>query len=142
MSPPAKAGDARDVSLIPGTGRSPDVGNGNPLQYSCQGNPMDRGAWRAIVHWVTESHMTQQLNNNCVQGTGGCEIGSNLILLSGKRNSYPLAVSYHTSSQYIVYMKDCAYKITHRKPSVVTDYYIKFTKIMNVKCSLKFCGIV
>ena len=68
---------------------------------------MDREAWRAIVHWVTESHTTQQLNN-CVHGSGGCEIGSNLILLSGKRNSCPLAVSYHTSSQYLVYMKDCA----------------------------------
>ena len=51
MSPPANAGDARDVSLIPGTGRSPDVGNGNPLQYSCLGNPMDRGA---TVHGVAK----------------------------------------------------------------------------------------
>ena len=41
---PANAGDARDTSLIPGSGRSPGGGNGNPLQYSCLGNPMDRGA--------------------------------------------------------------------------------------------------
>ena len=54
MSPPANAGDARDVSLIPGTGRAPDVGNGNPLQYSCLGNPMDRGAWWAIVQGVAK----------------------------------------------------------------------------------------
>ena len=54
-NPPANAGDARDVSLIPGTGRSPDVGNGNPLQYSCLGNPMDRGAWWAIVHGVPKN---------------------------------------------------------------------------------------
>ena len=39
---PADAGDAGDASLIPGLGRSPGVGNGNPLQYSCLGNPMDR----------------------------------------------------------------------------------------------------
>ena len=45
---PASAGNLRDASLIPGSGRSPRGGNGNPLQYSCPGNPMDRGAWRAI----------------------------------------------------------------------------------------------
>ena len=46
---------AGDVGLIPGLGRSPGEGNGNPLQYSCLGNPMDRGAWRATVHGVAES---------------------------------------------------------------------------------------
>ena len=44
---PASTGDA---DLIPGLGRSPGGGNGNPLQYSCLGNPMDRGAWQAVVH--------------------------------------------------------------------------------------------
>ena len=44
----AGTGDARDVGLIPGLGRSPGEGNGNPLQYSCLGNPMDRRAWQAI----------------------------------------------------------------------------------------------
>ena len=53
-NPPVKAGDVRDASLIPGLGRSPGGGHGNPLQYSCLGNPMDRGAWRA-VHRVTKS---------------------------------------------------------------------------------------
>ena len=43
-NPPAKAGDLRDTGLIPGSGRSPGEGNGNPLQYSCLVNPMDRGA--------------------------------------------------------------------------------------------------
>ena len=52
---PAYAGDAREVGLIPGLGRFPGVGNGNPLQYSCLGNSMDRGAWQAIVHGVTKS---------------------------------------------------------------------------------------
>ena len=47
---PASAGDIRDAGLITGSGRSPGEGNGNPLQYSCLGNPMDRGAWRATVH--------------------------------------------------------------------------------------------
>ena len=49
---PANAGDARDVGSIPGLGKSPGVGNGNPLQYSCLGNPMDRGAWQAAAHGV------------------------------------------------------------------------------------------
>ena len=49
-NPPANAGDARDSGLIPGLGRSLQIGNGNPLQYSCLGNSMDRGAWRATVH--------------------------------------------------------------------------------------------
>ena len=49
-NPPASTGDGRDVGLIPGSGRSPGVGNGNPLQYSCLENSMDRGAWRATVH--------------------------------------------------------------------------------------------
>ena len=45
-NPPANAGDARDVGLIPGLGKSSGVGKGNPLQYSCQENPMDRGTCR------------------------------------------------------------------------------------------------
>ena len=52
---PASAGDARDVGLIPELGRSPGVGNGNPLQYSCLENFMDRGAWQVTVHGLTES---------------------------------------------------------------------------------------
>ena len=47
---PANAGDAGDAGLIPGPGRSPGGGNGNPLQYSCLENPLDRGAWQATVH--------------------------------------------------------------------------------------------
>ena len=51
------AGDTRDGALIPGLGRSSRVGNGNPPQYSCLGNPMDRGAWQAIVHGVAKRQM-------------------------------------------------------------------------------------
>ena len=51
---PANAGDERDASLIPGLGKSPGGGNGNPLQDSCLENPMDRGAGWATVHGVTE----------------------------------------------------------------------------------------
>ena len=52
---PNNAGDAKDVGLIPGSGRSPGVGNGNPLQYSCLENSMDRGAWWATVHGAAKS---------------------------------------------------------------------------------------
>ena len=52
---PANAGDVRDSGLIPGLGSSPGEGNGNPLQYSCLENPMDRGAWRATVHGVAQN---------------------------------------------------------------------------------------
>ena len=52
---PTDAGGARDTGLIPGSGRSPVVGNGNPLQYSCLENPIDKAAWWATVHGVTKS---------------------------------------------------------------------------------------
>jgi len=52
---PANAGDIRDVGLIPGSGRSPGEGHGNPLQYCCLENPMDRGAWRVTVRRVAKS---------------------------------------------------------------------------------------
>ena len=54
-NPPANAGDARDMGSIPGLGRSPGVGNGNPLQYSGLENPMDRGAWWATVHSIAKN---------------------------------------------------------------------------------------
>ena len=51
---PASA-DVRDMGLIPGLGKSPGVGNGNPLQYSCLEDPMDTGTWETIVHRVAQS---------------------------------------------------------------------------------------
>ena len=54
-NPPANAGDEGDMGSIPGSGRSPAGGNGNPLQYSCLENSMDRGAWQGTVHGVTQS---------------------------------------------------------------------------------------
>ena len=51
----ASAGDIRDMGSIPGLGRSPGKGHGNPLQYSCLENPMNRGAWQTTVHGVTKN---------------------------------------------------------------------------------------
>ena len=61
-NPPANAGDSGNVGLIPGSGRFPGEGNDNPLQYSCLGNPMDRGAWRATIHGVTNILWTPSLS--------------------------------------------------------------------------------
>ena len=54
-NPPANAGDIRDLGLIPGLGRSPGGGNGDPLQYSCMDNLVDIEAWQAMAHRVTKS---------------------------------------------------------------------------------------
>ena len=56
---PANAGDPREAGSIPGSGRSSRVENGNVLQYSCLENSMDRGAWQATVHGITESDTTE-----------------------------------------------------------------------------------
>ena len=56
---PDNAGDARDTGSIPGLGRSPGVGNGNLLQYSCLETPMGRGVWQATVHGATELDMME-----------------------------------------------------------------------------------
>ena len=65
LSGKGSACQAGDASLINGSGRSPGEGNGSPLQYSCLGNPMDRGTWQAIIHGVSkESDITYQLKSN------------------------------------------------------------------------------
>ena len=65
-NPPANAVEAEDEGLIPGSGRSPGGGNGNRFQYSCLGNPMDRGAWGATVHRVTKT--CQHIQSICLLG--------------------------------------------------------------------------
>ena len=83
---PANAGDTRTAGSGPGLGRSPGEGNGNPLQYSCLEYSMDRRAWQATVHGVTESDMTWQLNSErallkaSVTCTAHCQGTVNLII--------------------------------------------------------------
>ena len=62
-NPSANAGDSGDVDLSPGSGRSPGGGNGNPLQYSCLENSMNRGAWRVVVHGIAKSDTTERLRS-------------------------------------------------------------------------------
>ena len=66
-NPPAKAGDAGTLGSIPGLGRSPGGGNGNPLQYSCLENSMDRGAWRATAHGVKKTRDDRETKHPCVR---------------------------------------------------------------------------
>ena len=63
MNPPANTGDTRDMGSIPGSGRSPGEGNGNPFQSSCLENPIDRGVWWATVQRVAKSQIQE-----CIQG--------------------------------------------------------------------------
>ena len=63
-NPPANAGDIRDVSLVPGSGRSPGEGQGNPLQCPCLENPMNGGAWQATVQTVAKESDTTELTEH------------------------------------------------------------------------------
>ena len=74
-NPPANAGHIRDVGSIPGSARSPGGGHGNPLQYSCLENPMDREAWWATVHGVAKSQtslkrLSMQADSRVSEGKG------------------------------------------------------------------------
>ena len=77
-NPPASAGDIRDASVIPGSGRSPGGGHGNPLQYSCLENPMDRGAWWTTVHEAVKSQTQLKGLSMDTFGLGGSDITSQL----------------------------------------------------------------
>ena len=73
----ASAGDVRDVGSIPGWGRSPGEGNGNPLRNYCLENPMDRGAWGATVHGVTKSRtLLKRLSMYSALGLGPTPVTS------------------------------------------------------------------
>ena len=65
---PASAEAERDAAWIPGSGRSPGVGNGNLLQYSCLKNPIHKGLWQATIHGVAEWDITEQLHiETCIK---------------------------------------------------------------------------
>ena len=64
---PANAGDERDTCMIPGSRRSSEAGNGNPIHNSCLDNSMDRGSLWALVHGITELDMTERLSTHMAQ---------------------------------------------------------------------------
>ena len=80
-NPTANAGDARGMDSIPESGRSPGGGHGNPLQYACPENPMDRGAWWATVHGVTRSRT--RLNEHTHDRKRSSTKNSRTLVLTG-----------------------------------------------------------
>ena len=88
--PPASTGDSRDEGSIPGSGRSPGLGNGTPLQYPCLENSMGREAWWATVHGATKSHI--QLSTHTHTHTPGGENNIEIfaVLLNDKFITSPL----------------------------------------------------
>ena len=96
---PTNAGDTGDTGLIPRSGRSPGGGNGNPLQCSCLGNSMDRGAWQATVHRVAkESDMTEQLLIHTCRLLPGFLLWL-LLMLMGILESGTQALTLQTGAQ-------------------------------------------
>ena len=103
-NPPANAGDIRDVALIPGSGRFPGGGHGNPLQYSCLENPIDRGAWWATVHRAGKS-WTQLKQHNMHAQTSGHGSLSPATLLGFHWNlltHYDISYSYSTTKRFLI----------------------------------------
>ena len=93
-NPPANSGDIRDKGSISGSGRSPRGGHGNPLQYSCLENPMDRGVWRATVHKVAKSwtRLKRPIDLAHTHRKETCEVrGSHVIF----RNLFSTHTRYH-----------------------------------------------
>ena len=93
-NPPANEGDARDMGSIPRMGRSPGVGNGKLLQYSCLENSMERGAWWAKESWTqlsTQSTQPQKQTNKkqLVGGFPGDAVGKNLPANAGDTDLIP-----------------------------------------------------
>ena len=106
-NPPANVGDATDTDLIPESGNSRGVGNGNPLQCSCLENPMDRGACRATVHGVTQSRTRLSMHActhgwNCLKyfiGLGICTHRDRLLTFMGVLSGSTVSWSRNVTNQ-------------------------------------------
>ena len=122
-NPPANVGDIRDVSSLPGSERFPGGGNGNLLQYSCLENPMDRGAWRAAVHGVTQSWTRLSDYTH-----------THMLLVSGDH----LSGSYCTelTSAYVHYFPTAAVMLT-----TIHIYYLKFWRSEGFKSRCQQCCV-
>ena len=121
-NPPASAIDVRDVDLISGSGRPPGGGHGNPLQYSCLENPMNRGAWRTIVRRVAKSHT--QLKQLSMHANSKLVIA---VLLSLSQLSYPLRREYSPAQNKA---------ISRRSAACFSFFKLKqLTTLVHVKCS-------
>ena len=95
---PANAGD---VGSIPGLGRSPGEGQGNPLQYSCLENPRDREAWQTTVHRVTESHTAEATGHALMARWPGSGVNSHLPLIMDLYQHHHLIIIIIKQSPFI-----------------------------------------
>ena len=111
------AGDTGDAGSVPGLGRSPGQGNGNPFQYSCLRNPMDRGAWQAKVHGVAKSWTWLSMHTRSYLGEKIRAHETNNLSLRGDwdwamqflfRVSFPNSYIFFSPHKTI-----CLYKVTH-----------------------------
>ena len=105
---PANAGDSRDMRLIPGLERSPGEGNGNPPQYSCLGNLMDRGAWRSTVHGVAKSRTRQHTHTHTCTHTGYMPSG-------GIAGSYGSFIPGFLRNLHTVLHNGCIHLLSHQQ---------------------------
>ena len=76
----------KDLGLIPGSGRSPGEGNGNPLQYSCLENPMDRGAWWATVHGILQAKLLEWVAFPSSRGSSQSRDQTQVFRIAGRLN--------------------------------------------------------
>ena len=111
-NPPADAGDP---SLIPGSGRYPGGGHGNPLQYSCLKGPMDRGVWRATVHIVTESDTTELTKRRALCIYVSCPKSARALLALTNK-------SWWTTDQFVMSVFTSLWKQT-QGPGGEAGYY-------------------
>ena len=136
---PVSAGDA---SSIPGSGRSPGRGNGNPLEYSCLGNPMDRGAWWATVHGVTKGWTqlrdweNEYLYLSLVPLSG---TGVNLEFGEGNQKEWPSGWSNCVTNAHITNVYWVLDPVGHRgSHSVVSDSATPWTVAYQAPLSMEF----
>ena len=141
---PAKVGDLKDVGSIPGSGRYPGGGHGNPLQYSCLENPMDREAWHATVHRVTKSQTRLKWLSTHVQPIilqFSCSVMSDSLQSHGLQHArppYPSTPGVYTNSCPLSWW--CYYTWKHVKQRN-KEIYVKHRDRMvcTVSCQIKLC---
>ena len=143
-NPPANAEDIKDAGSIPGLGRSAGTENGNPLQYSFLGNPMDQGAWRATAHGVPkESVITDRLNINHLSVS--CEHDPCSFLKNGRepvRSVFQVTVTWPAAVSSVLWLNTlryfCCSHLTQFPGTYISDHFLlnwlMFTSVFLIWC--------
>ena len=134
---PASAGDIRDVGSIPKVGRSPGEGNGNPLQYPCLENHMDRGAWRATVHGVTKSWTRMGTEHSPPSGLALVPAVAKAAARSSKatlQDFFPCSVQ---DQALITSLLPVSSPTSHHPPGAIFIKVLIRTAAMSCKCSCR-----